>query len=777
MKYIQPPLFVLISLAASGCFIENKDFCQTNADCSSSMRPFCDVEGIHHPEGIAHLCVAAPVIQTDAGPADIGPEDLGPTRHTLTVIFEGEGHGQVVNLPGMEVDCTGTCTLEFAPNTELTLLALRDSDSSTFEGWGGACEGEEACRVTVFGEVEITATFALRRFDLVVSLAGDGEGSVVSSASVEPRIQCGQGQLDCAAGYPAGTQVTLVASSVGQSRFGGWSGACSGTEPNCTVVVNETKLIGAAFDLNNVSLNVSIEGGGRVYSVDGSFNCPLTGCSQSYPLGTEISLVGEEAGSYRFSEWVGAGCQGAGACVLQLDNSKSVIARFTENSSTLTININGSGGRVVSMPSGIDCPGICSVAFKNGTQVELLQMTTQQETRFAGWNGSCAGNQSCSIQLNQDHVVGATFEPTPTLVATGQSADLVIGQPNFNTADNPSQVDARSFAFPSGCATDGTHLWVAGGTRARVLQWNSLPTMNYEAANVVIGQTAVSASGPGSDDSSFGVFPGISWDGSSLWIADKSNHRVMGWSSAPTTHGTAANHLIGQTSFGGSGFSTNSGGFRSPSALWAGDGRMAFCDQGNNRVMLRNSIPTSVGLNLPSNVLGQTGYFSDTTYSPPTASSLEPVDVLYDGTLQKLFIVDKRNHRVLIWNGWPSVDNRPADVVLGQMNFISGSPNAGMGFVNAVGFDQPLAVHVAHGALFVADSDNARVLVWENIPTSHGQPADFVLGQSSLSSTPGVGQPSASTIGAPRDICHAGNSLFVVDTSFHRVTRYALTPP
>jgi uncharacterized repeat protein (TIGR02543 family) len=49
--------------------------------------------------------------------------------------------------------------------------------------------------------------------------------------------------------YPDGTVVTLTATPNDGSRFTGWSGACTGTSPTCTVTMDRDKSVTAGFDL------------------------------------------------------------------------------------------------------------------------------------------------------------------------------------------------------------------------------------------------------------------------------------------------------------------------------------------------------------------------------------------------------------------------------------------------------------------------------------------------------------------------------------------------
>jgi hypothetical protein len=91
-----------------------------------------------------------------------------------------------------------------------------------------------------------------------------------------------------------------------------------------------------------------------------------------------------------------------------------------------------------------------------------------------------------------------------------------------------------------------------------------------------------------------------------------------------------------------------------------------------------------------------------------------------DGT--HLFLADRWNNRVLIWNSIPQ-SNIPPDLVLGQDNFNTNDPGTDLNKMN-----WPGSVSVSsNGKLVVADSYNNRVLVWNSIPTQNGQEADFAI--------------------------------------------------
>ena len=72
------------------------------------------------------------------------------------------------------------------------------------------------------------------------------------------------------------------------------------------------------------------------------------------------------------------------------------------------------------------------------------------------------------------------------------------------------------------------------------------------------------------------------------------------------------------------------------------------------------------------------------------------------------------------------VNNQPADVVVGQPDFTSLSPSANS--PTAKSMRGPQGVWIQNGKLYVADTGNNRVLIFNRIPTANGAAADVVLG-------------------------------------------------
>ncbi len=86
-------------------------------------------------------------------------------------------------------------------------------------------------------------------FTILVTFAGEGSGSVGHDLGA---AVCETSDTDpCLWGFTEGLQVTLTATADAGSVFAGWSGACTGTDPECTLVVDRQWDVTATFDLED----------------------------------------------------------------------------------------------------------------------------------------------------------------------------------------------------------------------------------------------------------------------------------------------------------------------------------------------------------------------------------------------------------------------------------------------------------------------------------------------------------------------------------------------
>ncbi len=60
----------------------------------------------------------------------------------------------------------------------------------------------------------------------------------------------------------------------------------------------------------------------------------------------------------------------------------------------------------------------------------------------------------------------------------------------------------------------------------------------------------------------------------------------------------------------------------------------------------------------------------------------------------------------------------------------------------------PQGVWIQNGKLFVADTQNDRVMIWNTLPTKNNQPADLVLGAPNFTTTPNLDLINSSLVAA-----------------------------
>lgn len=256
---------------------------------------------------------------------------------------------------------------------------------------------------------------------------------------------------------------------------------------------------------------------------------------------------------------------------------------------------------------------------------------------------------------------------------------------------------------------------------------------NFQRADIVIGQPDFETNSSTPLSSASLNQPGpVTVSGNQLYISDSRNHRILGYHQIPTLNGATADFVIGQTDFVSSlvAIPPTATSFRYQWNVASSNDRLFVADTSNNRHLIYNSLPTvNVAADL---VLGVSNF---TTVGAGTCSSTDLSGSEGVSTANgKLFVADEGHHRVLIWNTIPTSNNTPADIVLGQADFTTCSPNRGGPTPTANSLSTPGGVWSDGTRLFVADSYNGRVLIWNSIPTTNGQPADLVLGQSSMES-------------------------------------------
>lgn len=307
-------------------------------------------------------------------------------------------------------------------------------------------------------------------------------------------------------------------------------------------------------------------------------------------------------------------------------------------------------------------------------------------------------------------------------------ATTVVGQANFTDQVTTSSQTTTPNAVA--CAVSVTGKLAIASQSRRVQLWNSIPTTNGAPADVVLGKPDFTSTTGGVTASLMSDCNGVCFspDGSKLIASDSINNRVLIWNTIPTVNGTPADVVIGQSSF-----TTNAGG-TSATAMWfpAGvfvtpGGKLLVAEFNNHRVLVFDSIPTVNGT-AADLVIGQPNMTTNSAGN--TANKMNRpwnCAVTADG---RLLVAEESNHRVVVFNSFPTANGASADVVIGQTGFgVSGFGTS------ATQLYIPIGVAVSpSGQLAIGEFFNHRVVIYNSVPTVNGAAADVVLGQPDFTS-------------------------------------------
>jgi hypothetical protein len=375
------------------------------------------------------------------------------------------------------------------------------------------------------------------------------------------------------------------------------------------------------------------------------------------------------------------------------------------------------------------------------------------------------------------------YNSIPT--SNGASADLVIGQADFNSNSsnrNGGPPSSMSFHTPRYLSTDGTKLVVADCSNNRVLIWNTVPTALDIGANVVLGQTSFTANTAATSQSGLRNPRHGLIVGTSLYIADRDNNRIVYHAEIPSAPGAAASSVIGQPTFTSNtanrGLTAPTvGSLKKPMTLAHFDGNLWVADNENSRLLKYSPLPA------PANISEGAAVVANEVWGQQTMTSGHPNQVIspnkngfgrisgvcaYD---KWIIAADPANERFMVFDR--SDISQGAIAVIGQMDFNSNqanqgaqSPAANTLSINASGLD-PACAFDSRGRLYISDNNNNRVLVWNQIPLSSGAHADFVFGQTAFS-IPTAQGCSATGLSKPTGVTVVNDRLVVNDYGYHR---------
>ncbi len=406
---------------------------------------------------------------------------------------------------------------------------------------------------------------------------------------------------------------------------------------------------------------------------------------------------------------------------------------------------------------------------------------------------------------------------------TGQAARLVIGQKPFGAAE-PGASDTLLGAL-NGVAYGGDTLVVADSNRVGAEPNNNRVLIYRDLASHVLGRLELfpqndtrcpacigkATSVLGQPDFTKVESPravaqstmnrplGVAYNGHVLAVADTDNNRVLIWRSLPTSNEAPADYVVGHADFtkNAATRALTSKTLRGPQGVWLdeSDG-LWVADTQNSRVLYYGVVTQ----NNPDAklVLGQKDFGTNqqtTLGQEPVVRAdtmRNPVSVTSDGT--RLFVADLGLSRVLIWNSIPTQNAKPADVVVGQPDMSSYLPNDVEKLCESNGTDEdgnltypglcaksmslPRFALSDGTRLYISDSGNDRVLVYNTIPTENAAATDAVLGQQSdtLNQASDSAEPdrvaATDSFRTPGALAWDGTNLYVADAYNRRVLLY-----
>jgi len=269
-----------------------------------------------------------------------GPPPSGPA---ISTYYSGDFRGSASD---------GSFSFLTPPDTETGLYISIEQDG-VFDSPARNTDGESVFTPSITEPLN-AGTFAARNnFSIAVSLSGDGQGTVTSDPA---GIDCGS---TCIADFTPGTMATFIAAADLGSVFSGWGGACSGSTPVCVVPVNTSQVVTAEFTTvgtATLTVDISGEGSGTVSSQPGTISCPGT-CSDTFTIGTEVTLTATPAENNAFNNWIGTSCGSELVCYLELTGDLSIGAVFNSACSvTATAGVGGSvsPAGTTTLPCGTD---------------------------------------------------------------------------------------------------------------------------------------------------------------------------------------------------------------------------------------------------------------------------------------------------------------------------------------------------------------------------------------------------------------------------------------
>jgi len=308
------------------------------------------------------------------------------------------------NITAVFVECGFTLTTEVQgngttnpavgthPYTEGQIVEVTATPEAgwVFDHWEGDLSGVQPSGLVYIGcDAHVTAVFVEGDFTLAINVSGSG------TTNPAPGIWT----------YSDGQTVSISATPNSGWVFDHWDGDLSGTAASQSILMNADKTVTAVFvTTQTYNLVTSVTGQGTISPAAGS---------HVYAQGAVVNITATPSSNWAFDHWEGdlTGTNPFSRVVVMSAN-KSVMAVFSPQAHTLSIEINGQGQTT---PSAGDFPTL------NNRSVEIYAYSTVAGSIFHHWEGDLSGTENpTSIFMDADHSVIAVFLTSYSLTTAVQ---------------------------------------------------------------------------------------------------------------------------------------------------------------------------------------------------------------------------------------------------------------------------------------------------------------------------------------------------------------------
>ncbi len=368
-------------------------------------------------------------------------------------------------------------------------------------------------------------------------------------------------------------------------------------------------------------------------------------------------------------------------------------------------------------------------------------------------------------------------------ISDGENATNLLGQYTSMTGTTPLYTSSGlnmspnelGLDSPEDAVIDGNNhrLFIADYSNNRIIvhQLDEDNELIDYVADYVLGQSDFRSSSSGNSASKMNGPIGLAFDPNAdrLFVSEENTARVKVFDVAEITNGEDAINVLGQVDFTGSSFDTSTSTFNGPYGMdYDADRDFLFvADRYNERVLVFDVVDITNGEEA-INVIGQE-VFNDYDGCPTNETRLcSPRDVEFDSVSNRLFVADSGEDRVLVFDVAEITNGEAAVNVIGKTSF------ADYSYVNTdENIDDPwgIAFDETSQRLFVAEGYNSRVKVFD-VATStitDGMTPSNVLGQSTFTGFSAANTRSGLNYSYGIDFDPVTGYLYVSEQSGNRV--------